>query len=561
MSEPPLKVFLSYTAEDLSRHADVVAGAVLGLNMMPIDHRSWAATGRPSVQECKQRIEDCQIVVVLVAHRLGWVPQTKEGGDGERSITQIEVDHAQAKRLRVLPFVVHKEAEWRADHIEGYGNPAIKDRLDGFKTKLQETLAGFFTTPLSLDGPVSRALRQTADEVRRSSTTATELNNASEPGDELILPWTAESGYTVTLPERLGSQRPKRILAIDDAWRSMGACLGLLQRLQELLRIRYAKEDVFLSDYYDLIVGVGWSAFLAAVLARRGDVMTQQGLYSTFVSAAVEQPSSLLNRFRYKYSDRPLAHFLSSVFGTSTLGGESIQTGLLLITTRLETSEPFAFTNHPGWSGYSTWSELPLADLVLACSMAPTYFPPKRLAASDGSDVGIFVDAVMSIGNNPALYGLLTATNYRFPFQWRLGRNWLALTSVGGKQSSMRTPLQEAEQPNLISSASNMLSSLIEGASTQGKMMLESLGFEKAGSAAAAQAGYSGALTYRRYELTGEPLTQTADNPFDSVTDISELRSKLSGQIAATRVPAERIIVMADFKRSFDVRRPHESGS
>jgi hypothetical protein len=466
------------------------------------------------------------------------------------------VDHANVKRLRVLPFVVHKEAEWRADHIEGYGKSAIKEQLDSFKAKLQETLAGFFTTPVSLDGPVSRALRQAADEIQKSSGRTTELTDTSEHEDELIVPWTAESGQLADLRERLGSQRPKRILAIDATSQSMGACLAFLQRLQELLRIRYSKEDFFLSDYYDLIVGIGWSAFCAAFLAQRSDVLALQNLCSKGVSAAFKHSAPILKRFRYKYSDRHLARFLSDVFGTKTLGCDSNQTGLLLIATRLETLEPFAFTNHPDWSGYSHWSDLPLSDLVLACAMSPGYFPPKRLVAADRSDEGIFVDAVMSIGHNPSLYGLLTATNDRFPFQWRLGSNWLALTSVGGTtSSSVQTTLEEAEQSNIFKTFFSMPSSLIEGASIQSKMMLEALGFEKAGSLTATKPGYSGAVTYRRYELTDAP-----GSPFSSVRDISELGSNLADQIVATRPPAERIIAMADFGRSFDVHRPVGSG-
>jgi len=334
--------------------------------------------------------------------------------------------------------------------------------------------------------------------------------------------------------------------------------LGFLQRIQELLRIRYAKEDFFLSDYYDLIVGVGWSTFLAAFLAQRIDVLALQELCSMFVSAAV-RPSFLLKRFRHLYSDRQLARFLTDVFGTRTLGGDQNQTGLLLVATDMESSEPFAFTNHPDWSGYSTWSNLSLADLVLACSMSPIFFPPKRLVAPDKGKEGIFVDAAISIGNNPALYGLLTATSNRFPFQWRLGRNWLALTSVGGKQSSTRRTLKEAEQPNILNLVAWLPSSLMAGASIQDNMMLEALGFEN--NSSAAPAGYGAALTYRRYELLqnalGSPVPP-AENPFDAVTDLSDLRSELPAQIARARGVAQRIITMTDFKRSFDVRRPVE---
>jgi len=75
------RVFVSYTGRDLTQHADAVASVIRRLEWIAIDHRYWSPNGRPSVSECKRNIESCDMLVVLIAHRYGWVPTTQEGGD------------------------------------------------------------------------------------------------------------------------------------------------------------------------------------------------------------------------------------------------------------------------------------------------------------------------------------------------------------------------------------------------------------------------------------------------------------------------------------------------
>jgi hypothetical protein len=51
-------------------------------------------------------------VVVIVAHRYGWVPSEAEGGDGVKSITWHEVEAAKGARKPIFAFVVKESAGW-----------------------------------------------------------------------------------------------------------------------------------------------------------------------------------------------------------------------------------------------------------------------------------------------------------------------------------------------------------------------------------------------------------------------------------------------------------------
>lgn len=140
-----MRVFISYTAEDLKDYADVVQDVVRRLEWIAVDHRDWAPDGRPSVATCKQRVMSCDIVVVIVAHRYGWIPPKDQGGDGETSITWMEYKWAREFAKPVVPYVLDDKAKWPDKLREIQTNPDVGARLEAFKAELRKGSAGFFT--------------------------------------------------------------------------------------------------------------------------------------------------------------------------------------------------------------------------------------------------------------------------------------------------------------------------------------------------------------------------------------------------------------------------------
>jgi hypothetical protein len=166
MDRPPLRVFISYTAEDLHPFADIVVDVVQRLEWVPVDHRKWSPSGRPSVDECRKRVANADILVVLVAHRYGWVPTPDEGGDGRTSITWLEVKWARGLRKEVIPYIVRPDAPWHANMIEGLEDPDVLPHLNAFKDDLRRSLTGFFSQdPGSLLQSLEGALRDAAERI------------------------------------------------------------------------------------------------------------------------------------------------------------------------------------------------------------------------------------------------------------------------------------------------------------------------------------------------------------------------------------------------------------
>ena len=67
-------VFISSTSEDLKEHREQAKRAALASGFSPRMMEYFPASGRPSLSACREMVAEAEVVVVLVAHRYGWVP-------------------------------------------------------------------------------------------------------------------------------------------------------------------------------------------------------------------------------------------------------------------------------------------------------------------------------------------------------------------------------------------------------------------------------------------------------------------------------------------------------
>src|SRR5438874_6224645 len=111
-SRPVYRIFISSTAVDLREYRDKVRDAVLRLEDLPIAMETFSALGGEPAAECMRMAADADAVVCIVAHRYGYVPPLELGGDGERSITWLEVDAAKRSGKPVFAFLVDPKAHW-----------------------------------------------------------------------------------------------------------------------------------------------------------------------------------------------------------------------------------------------------------------------------------------------------------------------------------------------------------------------------------------------------------------------------------------------------------------
>lgn len=290
--------------------------------------------------------------------------------------------------------------------------------------------------------------------------------------DDGSAPHFGKKAITVTqrsLRRDLTESGPKRVLALDGGGIRGMLTLSFLSRIETLLRERYGRSNFLLSDYFDLIGGTSTGSIIAAGLATGHSVRELQDLYDKLASDVFKKPFWRRGLFFPKYSSRRLRELLVTTFGGVKLGDDKIRTGLAIVTKRLDTANPWVLTNFGKYFDLRDVGgvgniDLPLSNLVLASTAAPTFFPKvtDTLASTHRGHVVELVDGGVTPYNNPAFRLLMIATLKGFGLEWQLGGDNLFIVSVGTGLSFKRTSLGRFIRAFALTDAARSLVQLLD---------------------------------------------------------------------------------------------------
>jgi patatin-like phospholipase/acyl hydrolase len=259
----------------------------------------------------------------------------------------------------------------------------------------------------------------------------------------------------LTRDEHFSSKGPKRILALDGGGLRGILSLGILKHVEATLRARHGGDPAFrLCHYFDLIAGTSTGAIIAAALATGMSVEEVIGHYQRLGREVFTRDWLRFGVVRARYDETRLIENLKRVFGEKrTLGDDSLKTGLLIMTKRLDTGSPWPLGNNPAGKYFRAakddpWisnSDYPLWQVVRASTAAPSYFDPEpiTIAAAPGkvTQTGTFVDGGVSPFNNPSFQAFMYATLCGYRVDWTARADRLLLVSVGtGMADPSQTP-------------------------------------------------------------------------------------------------------------------------
>lgn len=173
-----LKVFISSTSDDLKAFRAAARLAVLDLQWQPEMMEHFPAEAGYTIDACRRRLEGCDLVLLIVAWRQGWVPEMEQGGNGQDSITKLEIAHADAKKIPVVTLLANDE--WPTKFCETEENKLQWVR--GFRDNLNR-LAQFFDYEKTENLPnfrtvVTRNLLAYKETLLRDNAPAQEANRA-----------------------------------------------------------------------------------------------------------------------------------------------------------------------------------------------------------------------------------------------------------------------------------------------------------------------------------------------------------------------------------------------
>ncbi len=249
----------------------------------------------------------------------------------------------------------------------------------------------------------------------------------------------------LTRDQHFTTSGPKRILSLDGGGLRGIVTLGYLQRVENLLRERHDGDEQFrLAHYFDLIAGTSTGSIIAAGLALGMSVQELTDLYIQLGRDVFHKSLWRKGILRARYNHEKLSKHLQSILGSDlTLGSPTLQTGLLVMTKRMDTGSPWPLGNNPKGKYFRAaagddWisnEDFPLWQVVRASTAAPSYFKPEKITISrkrGGKPIrGEFVDGGVSPFNNPTLQAFMYATLDGYRIGWETGADELLVISVG----------------------------------------------------------------------------------------------------------------------------------
>jgi patatin-like phospholipase/acyl hydrolase len=271
----------------------------------------------------------------------------------------------------------------------------------------------------------------------------------------------------MTAPIRLKAPGPKKLLALDGGGIRGAMTIEVLEAIEALLRKELGKPDLVLADYFDFVAGTSTGAILAASISHGMSCKDLRTFYEQSGPLMFDK-ASLLDRFRFRYDDEPLAEKLKEVFGAgTTLGSPTLRTVLMMVLRNATTDSPWPLSNNPD-AMYNAESradsnlKIPLWQLVRASTAAPVYFPPEVIAFGDNRFC--FVDGGITMYNNPAFQMFLMATLPQYQMRWQTGEDEMLIVSVGTGHAPDANKDLEPSDMNLLYNAGSIPSALMAAA-------------------------------------------------------------------------------------------------
>lgn len=270
-----------------------------------------------------------------------------------------------------------------------------------------------------------------------------------------------------SLRARYEQDRPHRMLALDGGGIRGLITLGILERIEKLVK---DKRGETLGEYFDYIAGTSTGAIIAAGLSR-GLTTAELIEFYTRTGKQMFDPAWLLERIKYLYAADPLKAQLQQVFGRDTcLDPDDLKCLLLVVTKNVTTDSPWPISSNPDAKYNDPGRKdcnlrIPLWQLVRASTAAPVYFPPEILQwdPADPSKTFVFVDGGVTPYNNPAflLYRMATESAYRL--NWGKGEENLLIISVGTGAAESLGATAAAPNKNIVSTVAGLPGELMYG--------------------------------------------------------------------------------------------------
>lgn len=185
-----LRIYVSSTYKDLIDERTAVREAILALGHFPVAMEEYGSADERPLEKCLADVRSCQVYVGIIAWRYGFCPN-----GGEKCITQLEYEAADAKGIPRYIFMLHEDAAWPRNRIPDEDQPRIKS----FRQMLENNrLVGHFNDKNELARLVTQSLSNAS------------ISNGNHPEIPSLLPYLCDrSDQELALDNLLKEARNK----------------------------------------------------------------------------------------------------------------------------------------------------------------------------------------------------------------------------------------------------------------------------------------------------------------------------------------------------------------
>jgi hypothetical protein len=150
------RIYVSSTLSDLQEYRKEATDVMHRMGVMPVVMEDFPASSRNSVEVCTEAVRNSDLVVLIIAHRYGVVPQ-----GASVSMVELEFDAALQSQIPTLAFLVDDQYPWPKKLVD---QGDIARRLEEFKERLQQqVVVEHITTPSDFGLRLFRALSKHLD--------------------------------------------------------------------------------------------------------------------------------------------------------------------------------------------------------------------------------------------------------------------------------------------------------------------------------------------------------------------------------------------------------------
>lgn len=186
--QPPLRVFVSSTYEDMLPYREAVTNALMSIEQLPIGMEHFVSSPNNPLDDCLADIRRSQIYIVVVGMKYGSID-----AETGKSFTELEYDEAIKNNIPVLAFVIDEKKQPILPIYVDTGESA--EKLKRFKARIDERMTQRFTTADNLKDLVVRSVNaqvkrftETADSEQVDNTEEEYIKGAKAFRKFLILP-------------------------------------------------------------------------------------------------------------------------------------------------------------------------------------------------------------------------------------------------------------------------------------------------------------------------------------------------------------------------------------